>query len=271
MTSNHWDRARVVAGTAVLLIVMGACAGNRAVSPPAPSSIGAGTRPEPTREQLESLAAQVEREAQQARTAEERARKQAEATTIRQRLQEGDFHVGDRIALVVRGGDSTLNDTVVVRAGRLIQLPNIPDIPLAGVLHSELDGYLTKELSRYLKAPEVESTPLVQIAVLGPVGHPGFFSVPSDMTLTDAIMLAGGPTQGGDVNKTQIRRDNRVIKEAEIVRQAFAAGTTLDQMNLRAGDQIVVGEKKRSDWLRVVQIAAFALGAFGSIYALTHD
>ncbi len=90
------------------------------------------------------------------------------------------------------------------------------------------------------------------------------------MTITDAIMLAGGPTQGGDVNKTVVLRDNKVVQPDKVVRQAFASGTTLDQLNLRAGDQIVVGEQAKHDWLRIVSIASFAIGAFVSIYALTH-
>lgn len=227
------------------------------------------SRSGPTREQLQALAAQVEQEARTANSSELRAEKQRQAAAIQARLRDGDFQVGDRIALTV-AGDSALNDTVVVRAGRTIQISNLPAISLQGVLHSELEGYLTKELARYLKNPKVTATALVQIAILGPVGHPGFFSLPSDMTLTDAIMLAGGPTQGGDVNKTVVRRDNQVIQSEKVVRQAFASGTTLDQLNLRAGDQIVVGEKGHHDWLRALQIGSLAAGVFVSIYAITH-
>jgi len=135
-----------------------------------------------TRAQLESEAGTLEHQGHQ-----------AQAALVRQRLKDGDFQVGDRIAIVVRG-DSTLSDTATVRAGRVIQLKNLPPIPLAGVLRSELQEYLTKQLSQYLKNPTVQVTPLVQIAVVGNVGHPGFFWVPADLTLTDAIMLAGGPT-----------------------------------------------------------------------------
>jgi hypothetical protein len=227
------------------------------------------SRSGPTREQLQALAAQVEHDAQTANSSELRAEKQRQAAAIHERLRDGDFQVGDRIALTV-AGDSALSDTAVVRAGRTIQISNLPTISLQGVLHSELEGYLTKELARYLKNPQVSATALVQIAILGPVGHPGFFSLPSDMTLTDAIMLAGGPTQGGDVNKTIVRRDNQVIQSEKVVRQAFASGTTLDQLNLRAGDQIVVGEKGHHDWLRALQIGSLAAGVFVSIYAITH-
>lgn len=231
---------------------------------PSPDSSRAG----PTRAQLEALAAQLDQEARTATSDEVRRQRQAQVQAIRERLRDGDFQPGDRIAMVVRG-DTTLSDTVVVRAGRIIQVGNLPPIGLQGVLRTELEPYLTKQLGRYLKNPEVEATALVQIAVLGPVGHPGFFSVPSDLTLTDAIMLAGGPTQGSDVNKTVIRRNDRVIQPAKVVRQAFASGTTLDQLNLRAGDQIVVGEKTRHDWFRILSILSLAAGTAVSVYAIT--
>ena len=239
---------------------------------PAPAQRGVASdsaRNGPTRAQLEARAAQADQEARTATSDGMRQERRAEAAAIRERLRDGDFQPGDRIALVVHG-DTAMSDTVVVRAGRTIQLGNLPPIGLQGVLRSELEPYLTKQLARYLRNPEVEATALVQIAVLGPVGHPGFFSVPSDLTLTDAIMLAGGPAQGSDVNKTVIRRNDKVIQPAKVVRQAFAYGTTLDQLNLRAGDQIVVGEKTRHDWFRIVSILSLAAGTAVSVYAITH-
>lgn len=224
---------------------------------------------EATRAQLEALAAQDEREAQSASDGAVRSQKMGEAAAIRERLRDGDFQVGDRVALVIRG-DSSLSDTVSVRAGRVIQLKNLPDISLQGVLRSELDGYLTKQVGRYLKNPEVEATSLIRLALLGQVGHPGFYSFPADMTLSDAIMIAGGPTQGGDVNRTIVKRDNKVAYNDKVVQRAFASGTTLDQMNLRAGDEVVVGEKGRHDWLRIAQVLSLSAGVLVSIYALSH-
>jgi protein involved in polysaccharide export with SLBB domain len=223
----------------------------------------------PTRAQLEALLARSEGEAQRASSTEVREEKRAEADRIRARLRDGDFNVGDRIAILIRG-DTSMSDTVTVRAGRVIQLRNLPDISLQGVLHSELDGYLTKQIALYVKHPEVDATALLQLAVLGPVGRPGFYSVPIDMTLTDLIMLAGGPGAGSNINKTEVRRDNKVAYKDKAVRRALTTGMTLDQMSLRAGDQIVVGQGGKTDWLRIVQIGSIAAGMLVSIYALSH-
>ena len=263
---------RVARALIPLLVLFGvaACGSHSSsvlpVQPPLNDSVRAG----PSRSELEAMAAQADREAQAATDEAVKRQKQAEAASLHDRLTNGDIHVGDRIALVVRG-DSTLTDTVTVRSGRVIQLRNLPNIPVGGVLYSELDGYLTKEISKYLRNPEVTALTLVQIAVLGSVGKPGFYAVPTDMTLSDAIMLAGGPTQQSDVNRTKVVRGNTEAYGSDAVQRAFTSGTTLDQMSLRAGDQIVVGEKGRKDWLRVLQVVSLAAGIAVSIYALSRD
>lgn len=222
----------------------------------------------PTRAELESEAAALEHQAQSASNASTRTADQTQAASIRERLRDGDFQVGDRIAIVVRG-DSTLSDTVAVRTGRTIQLRSLPVIPLAGVLHSELAEYLTKQMAQYLRNPTVSVTPLVQIAVVGDVGHPGFFWVPSDLTLTDAIMLAGGPTQGSDLNGTKILRDNKERLSDKQVQRAFATGSTLDQLDMRAGDQITVPDKPKRDWVRILQVTGALVAITVSVIALS--
>lgn len=254
----------------LILAAAAACASSHGssvlpVQPPLTDSMRAG----PSRADLEAMAAKAEREAQAATDPDVKRQKQAEAASLHERLTNGDFHAGDRIALVVRG-DSTLTDTVVVRGGRVIQLPNLPDISLDGVLHSELDSYLTKQLSKYLRNPEVRAQSLIQLAVLGAVGNPGFYNMPTDMTLTDAIMLAGGPGQQSDVNRTTVVRNNKEVYGSDAVQRAFTSGTTLDQMSLRAGDQIMVGEKGKKDWLRVLQVVSLAAGIAVSIWAVSN-
>jgi hypothetical protein len=269
MKLNH---TQVVAGASralLLTVIIGALGASTAVAraqaPSGDSALHAG----PTRAQLEARLAQTEHEAQTASSADVRADQRAEADRIRARLRDGDFQVGDRIAVLIRA-DTTMADTVTVRAGRIIHLRTLPDISLQGVLHSELNSYLTKQIGQYVKHPDVQATSLLQLAVLGPVGRPGFYSVPIDMTLTDLIMLAGGPGAGSNLDKTEVKRNNKVEIKDSAVRRALASGMTLDQMNLRAGDQIVVGEGGKTDWLRVVQIASIAAGIAVSIYALSH-
>src|SRR5687767_7197545 len=100
------------------------------------------------------------------------------------------FQVGDRILLRV-AGDSSLTDTFTVVTGPALRLPEIGEISLADVPLAEVETYLARELGRYIKDPTIEARALIRISVMGEVARPGFYAVPIDLVLPDALMLAG--------------------------------------------------------------------------------
>jgi protein involved in polysaccharide export with SLBB domain len=142
-----------------------------------------------------------------------------------------------------------------VVAGSKILLKDIGEVSLAGVLRSELQGHLTKELSRYIKEVRIRATPLVRLSVLGPVGKPGFFYMPSDIPISEAIMRAGGPSGNANLNKTVIKRNSAELYDSRNTRSALNEGLTLDQLSLRDGDSIEVGDKAGGNWTRFASIA----------------
>ena len=103
--------------------------------------------------------------------------------------------------------------------------------------------------------------------VLGEVTRPGYYRLPVDMSVSDAIMSAGGPTQRADMPKTIVRRRSHVLLSSTAVRDALAVGTTLDQLNLEAGDELVVNGKQDRNWMNVVQIASLVAGLVLSVAA----
>src|SRR5262245_3549362 len=179
------------------------------------------------------------------------------------------FQVGDRVLLSVEG-DSVLSDTFTVVAGPALRLPQIGDIPLANVPRSELEPYLTRELGRYIKDPVVSARALIRISVMGEVARPGFYAVPVDLVLPDALMLAGGATTEARLEKLQIVRGNSAVVGVAALQNAIARGATLDQLGIRAGDRIEVprGRDPESKW----RIGAMIIGGVATavgIVALT--
>jgi protein involved in polysaccharide export with SLBB domain len=196
-------------------------------------------------------------------TQAEQSRNPLQAAALRQRLREGDFRPGDRIVLTVVS-DAPHTDTLLVRAGRVIDLPGSTVLPLTGVLRSELKDLVTAEVLKYVKAQEVVVTPLTRIAVLGEVARPGYFAFRSDVPITDAIMLAGGPTAAADIERTVVKRAGRAYRSADETRQALATGLTLDQFGLSAGDELVVARQRQ-----LINPAATAvLGTIASLTAI---
>jgi len=126
---------------------------------------------------------------------------QAASYRIRYRLEHGDFYPGDRVVVRVEQGSGGFADTLVVRDGKRIDLPQMGTFPLEGVLRSELETSLSTYLGKYLRSPVVQATPLVRLAVMGAIGRPGFFYTPADLPVTDILMRAGGPTPDADLEK----------------------------------------------------------------------
>jgi protein involved in polysaccharide export with SLBB domain len=188
------------------------------------------------------------------------------AAAVRERLSDGDFRVGDQIVLSVQGFDS-LSKTFVVRDRELLSLPGLPDIPLHGVLRSEIRAYLSEQLSRYLRNPDVRATAMLRLAVLGEVRTPGFYRVAADVPLSEALMAAGGPTATSDLNRAVVRRADHEVLTREALRDALASGATLDQLNLRAGDEIFVAARSGRNWQSVLQTSALLASAFVAVRA----
>ena len=209
---------------------------------PAQSSIG-DMRRQATRAELEMAVKAAETASLGQRDGKVRDQMRADAAAIRMRLANGDFLPGDRILLLVEG-DTALSDTFTVRGDRILPLPNIPDLSLQGVLDSELEPHLTKELLRYIKNVSLTATPLVRISLLGfPQGN--FFTVPVDQSITDVIAGAGGwgsPTLVAP-EKTVVRRAGRVIMDAKATAEAIRLGKTVGDMALRDGDELYLPDR----------------------------
>jgi polysaccharide export outer membrane protein len=188
-----------------------------------------------------------------------RDRARAEAGAIRTRLAEGDFQVGDRITLLVEG-EPTLTDTFTVRDGRRLRLPVIGDISLAGVLRAELEAHLQTALAKFVRDPVVRARSLIRLSFLGDVAKPGFYVVPTDMVLSDALMLAGGPNATAKLDRIRVEREGQAIWGEVALRQAMAEGRTVDQLSLRAGDQVVLPKRTPINWQILVSVPVAIFG-----------
>lgn len=227
---------------------------------------------EMTRAQLQDMLARYDAAASsQGYSSTVKARARTEAALIRARLQDGDFQVGDRIALSVQGHPE-LADTLTVSGDRTLILPQLGSMPLAGVLRSELQGVVTQFVASFIRDPDVQATTLIRISVMGAVRTPGFYVVPSQALLSEAIMTAGGPITGAKLSRMKIERGERVIWQGAPLVEGISEGRTLDQMSLRAGDQIVMPEPSGRGigttvllFLPILPAIVLALGELGVI------
>jgi protein involved in polysaccharide export with SLBB domain len=180
------------------------------------------------------------------------------------------FQVGDRILLHV-DGDSALSDTFTVVEGPALRLPNIGDISLAGVRRGDIEAHLSRELGRYINDAVLQARALIRVSVVGEVGRPGYYAVPVDLVLTDALMLAGGATKDARVDRLNIQRGNASVWSGSALQTAISRGATLDQLGIRAGDLIQVPRRgdPESKW-RIIGMVVTSLATAITVIAVTH-
>jgi hypothetical protein len=201
----------------------------------------------------------------------ERTGKAAEAAAIRDRLKVGDFYPGDRLVVDLFGGEEPFRDTVSVRTGQEVVLSTFPAFSLKGVLRSEADSALVGQARRFIQRPVVRTTPLVRLLVTGAVQRPGFVTVRGDAAVSDVVSSAGGLTSLSRLARSKVKRGDGVLVDKDSLSLVFRSGMTLDQADIRAGDELVIDEKKQSNFTSVLWAASAALGVVISIISLTRN
>jgi protein involved in polysaccharide export with SLBB domain len=259
MTSSFERRARTLLGAAVLAPL---------VSAGAQASCGQG----------ESRQALIEKAAR-----EESAGRRANAAGIRARLADGDFQEGSRVVVLFENNvitqqrtDATPGprpDTLSVRFGGVLQFPqarypDIRDFKVSGLLRCELGDSLRKHFAVWYKDPQLRVTPLIGLTIIGAVQRSGPVDVPADARLGDLFNLAGGLATDADVGKIYIRRNSVIIIDAKAMQAAVENGLTVDNAQLRAGDQINVPRKTPSNWLAY---AGFAMAVVTLIVTISRN
>ena len=81
-------------------------------------------------------------------------------------------------------------------------------------------------------------------------------------------MIVGGPNQNTDLTKVELRRGETVVIRRDAMSTAFAAGTSIDQLNVHGGDQIMIGQKS-GGWRGTIQTVGLFTGLLSGIYFAT--
>lgn len=250
-------------------------AGLLSAPPPAPLAAQTtqewdGRRRHSTRAELEALLERLDLAARSGAYSESlRGWTRGEAALIRKRLEAGDFRIGDQVVLTVEA-EPVLSDTFVVVPGPLLPLPVVGEVPLTGVLRSELEGRLREHLAKFIREPVVRATSLLRITVLGPgIAKPGFYTVPSEALLTDALTLAGGPSGTARLDRLRLEREGTNVLEGQRLELAIAEGQTLDQLGVRAGDRLVLPAIPQRSWYQNLRTVGALIALPAAIFGLT--
>jgi polysaccharide export outer membrane protein len=122
-----------------------------------------------------------------------------------------EYVIGTADVIAISVLDNKDLDTVVsVNPGGKIAVPLIGDVQAAGLTVSELTNHLTQELAKKVKSPQItvslREVNSYRIYFLGRVGKPGILTSKSEVTLLQALSIAGGIQDGADLSLAYVAR-----------------------------------------------------------------
>ncbi len=223
-----------------------------------------------TRQQLEQQQARLDAAARSPAYSEAlRTRARADADSVRLRLRDGDFRVGDRILLSVEEQPTLAANTLVVSTGPQLVMPQLGTVPLAGVLRSEAEALVARSVDRVYRGAVVHVRLLTRLAVIGGVGRPGFYSLSDEALIADVITAAGGPAPDAQLFEIYAERGRSRLWQPDSLQAAMQEGRTIAQLGLKDGDRIVVPRTGRVNWETALRVVGYAITIPASIFALT--
>jgi polysaccharide export outer membrane protein len=139
------------------------------------------------------------------------------------------------------------NQTVIVQPDGYITLHGVGDLPAEGQTLPELTESIKMAYSKILQNPEITVNPKdfekPHFTVGGEVGKPGKFDWRADITLTEAIAIAGGFTEASKHSQVLFfRRVSAQWTEARIinVKKMMSSRDLREDPELRPGDMLFV-------------------------------
>ncbi|MCX7816969.1 MAG: SLBB domain-containing protein [Syntrophales bacterium] len=148
---------------------------------------------------------------------------------------------GDEVRLLLWGRVNAQYNLIVDRDGK-ITIPQIGPLYVAGMTFEEMSKQIIKQAEQIV-GTNVDVTlgalKTIPIFVLGDVRRPGAYTIGSFATITDALLLAGGPTEIGSMRKIQLRRKGETITTLDLY-DLFLRGDKSKDVTLMAGDVIFV-------------------------------
>lgn len=146
------------------------------------------------------------------------------------------LRAGDVLKVTIWREEDLTGEFLVDEAGA-VTLPLLGRRVVAGRPMREVRQELMAAYSQQLRNPAIEIVPLRRINLLGEVQKPGLYMVDPTVSLAGAVATAGGTTPAGDLNRI------RIIREGRVYAARVAYTRTLENVDIRSGDQILVDRR----------------------------
>ncbi len=148
---------------------------------------------------------------------------------------------GDEVKILLWGRVNDQYTLTVDRNGN-ITIPQIGPIQVAGMSFEEMSKTVILQVEKIVGASIDISTGALKnipVFVLGDVKRPGAYNVGSFVTITDALLIAGGPSDIGSMRDIQLKRKGKVLVTFDLY-DLLLKGDKSKDLVLQAGDVVFV-------------------------------
>jgi polysaccharide export outer membrane protein len=160
-------------------------------------------------------------------------------------LQVSDDYIigaGDELRIRIWGQVEADLRVMVDRSGQ-IYIPQVGEIPVAGIHYGQLEQHLKREISKVFKnfniTASVGRLRSIQVVVVGDARYPGTYTISSLSTLVNAIFASGGPAPQGSLRHIQVRRDGATITDFDFY-DLLLKGDKSKDVRLQPGDVLFI-------------------------------
>jgi polysaccharide export outer membrane protein len=151
-----------------------------------------------------------------------------------------------------------LSGDFTVSADGSIRHPIYQGVKVGGVAVSAAEARLRDFLARFESTPQFVIEPLFRVTVGGEVRQPNLYSLPQETTVSQAVAMAGGPTERGRLDRVILQRDGHETRIDLNAPSSEGAPTPV-----RSGDRIFVA--RRRDWRENIAPIASTTAALAAI------
>ncbi|NLN39766.1 MAG: hypothetical protein GX155_09250, partial [Smithella sp.] len=148
---------------------------------------------------------------------------------------------GDQINILLWGRLSAQHSLTVDRDGK-ITIPQIGPVYVAGMTYEQMSKHVIAKAQQITGTNidiTVGSTRSIPVFVLGDVRRPGAYTTGAMSSVTDALIMAGGPSAIGSMRRIEIRRGEKMISYFDLY-DLFLKGDKSRDITLQAGDVVFV-------------------------------
>lgn len=164
---------------------------------------------------------------------------------------------GDQVRIAVWRNVELSGELTVGPDGTLLH-PLYRAVRVTGVPFVAVESRIRAFLEQYEARPQFVAEPLVRVAVSGEVARPNLYHLRLDVTVAQAVALAGGPTERGRRDRVRWTRGGGV----RVVRLGGADPAA--GLPVRSGDQLVV-ERRRAVFREIIAPIITVAGATAAI------